>query len=111
MNDIEVLKSTGERIGELLFFKILTDTDWENFKIRFKTIYPDLIINLRNTYPELTAAEQRLFLLIKLKFSTREISDILGISKESVRKARYRLKRKLNLDKKDNLIQFINSFK
>ena len=110
MENVKKIKSSGEKIGELLFFKILTESDWEVFKKRFENIYPEFLIILRNYCTKLTAAEQRLFLLIKLKFNTREISNVLGISGESVRKSKYRLKKKLNLNKENSLEEFIYRF-
>ena len=99
-----------KKIGELITSKILTDADWHNFKVNFESVYPGVIVKLRNNYPDLTEAEQRLFLLMLLKMDTKEIATILGISIDSVRKSRYRLKKKLLLESEDNLEDFITSF-
>ncbi|MEZ4827610.1 MAG: LuxR C-terminal-related transcriptional regulator [Bacteroidia bacterium] len=45
--------------------------------------------------------------LMKMNLSTKEIATILNITPESVNKARYRLRKKLNLDTDQNLQQFI----
>jgi DNA-binding CsgD family transcriptional regulator len=39
--------------------------------------------------------------------NTKEIADILGISPESVRMARYRLRKKMDLNTDDNLMDLI----
>ena len=76
---------------------ILTNSDWLNFKNYFQSNHPGYINNLRNTFPKLSDAEERLFLLIKLNHNTKEISAILGITIESVKKTRNRLRKRLNL--------------
>ncbi|HEY8938181.1 MAG TPA: hypothetical protein VIM65_23325, partial [Cyclobacteriaceae bacterium] len=49
----------------------------------------------------------RLSALIKLNLSIKEMASMLGISPESVKKSRYRLKRKLGLTENDVLEEFI----
>jgi tetratricopeptide (TPR) repeat protein/DNA-binding CsgD family transcriptional regulator len=97
-------------MGNLLQLRILTDDDWTKFKIYFDKVFPGLIITLRQKHPDLTPAEERLFLLMKLKSDSREMSEILGISMESVRKNKYRLKKKLTLMEDTSLEEFIDKF-
>ncbi|MDD5507661.1 MAG: LuxR C-terminal-related transcriptional regulator [Bacteroidales bacterium] len=60
-------------------------------------------------FPHLTLQEKHLAMLIRLNLSTKEIATLLNISPKSVEVARYRLKKKLNLQQDDNLAQFINN--
>ena len=101
----------ADEFASLLQLKILTEEDWTRFKLYFDKAFPGLILKLRNEYPNLTGAEQRLFLLIKLKNDSREMSEMLGISMDSVRKNKYRLKKKLHLDEDLSLEDFIQIFK
>lgn len=57
----------------------------------------------------LTGQEKKLALLLRLGLASKEIAPLLGISPKSVDIARYRLRKKLDLRKEDNLIQFINT--
>ena len=41
--------------------------------------------------------------------TTKEIAQLMGISAGSVQKARYRLKKKLELEKEVNLIEYISN--
>jgi len=86
---------------------IHTDEDWDFFKKAFDEAYPGFFGALRYSYPELTPAELRLSALIKLKLSIKESAAVLGISLESVRKARYRLRKKLMIHEEENLEEFI----
>lgn len=101
----------GEAFASILQLKILTEDDWTRFKLYFDKAYPGFILKLRNDFPNLTGAEQRLFLLIKLKNDSREMSEMLGISMDSVRKNKYRLKKKLLLAEEKSLEDFIQHFK
>jgi tetratricopeptide (TPR) repeat protein len=100
----------SEEYASLLQLRILTDDDWSKFKIYFDKVFPGLILHLRQEHPHVTGAEERLFLLLRLKTDSREMAEMLGISMESVRKNKYRLKKKLQLDENQNLEEYISSF-
>jgi hypothetical protein len=87
---------------------ILTDDDWENFKKAFEEVYPRFFAKIRYHYPDITVSELRLSALIKLKLSLKESASMLGISPESIKKSRYRLKKKFDLPEKETLEDFIN---
>lgn len=63
---------------------------------------------LEQRYPELTPQERRLAALLRLNLSSKEISGIMNISPKSVDQGRYRLRKKLTLQKKKNLSLFLN---
>lgn len=90
--------------------KILRTDDWDNFKLQFEKSYPGFIHKLRTTYPDLTEAEERLFLLLKLNLSSREIANTLGIQPQSVKKTRTRLRKRLQLESSASLSGFVNGF-
>lgn len=77
---------------------ILTDEDWINFKKQFENVYEGFFIKLRDTYPDLSTGDIRLAALLKLRLSQEEISRMMGISVDGVKKAGSRLKKKLNLE-------------
>lgn len=83
------------------------DEDWADFRRHFESVHPDLINRLGEEYPGLTSNEFRLIALIRLNLSTKEVSSVLGISPDSVKTARYRLRKKLNLNTGDNLFDFL----
>lgn len=92
---------------EIFNIRILTDNDWEVFKTFFERTHPGFIHRLRNKFPNLSSAEERLLLLIKLNFNRQEIASTLGISPESVKKGRQRLRKRLGLEKEDVLEEWI----
>lgn len=99
-----------EKLNELLQMKILTDEDWQTFKTHFEQAFPGFLETLSGKYENLTTAETRLFILIKLNLSSKEISNILGVSPDSVKKGRYRLRKKLGLEEEVVLEEFVSEF-
>lgn len=89
---------------------ILTDADWAAFKSHFERAYPGFIFRLRKAFPELSSAEERLFLLLRLNFQRQEIAATLGISIDSVKKGRNRLRKRLKLNEGHDLEQYIREF-
>jgi len=84
------------------------EKDWDLFKLYFEQINEKFFINLRNINPRLTSNDFRLCALIKLNMSVKEMAAVLNISTDSLKNARYRLKKKLDLKSDDNLNNFIN---
>lgn len=95
------------KFNEVLNLQILTEEDWESFKLAFEGVHPGFFSKLRYHYPDITVSELRLAALIKLKLSLKESAAMLGISPESVKKSRYRLKKKLDVPDSENVDEFI----
>lgn len=100
----------AESINQLYHLKILTDADWLQFKQLFDRAFPGMIAKLRNHWSDITAAEERSFLLIKLNISNKESADMLGISLQSIKKNRYRLKKRFGLSEEQDLDEFVKGF-
>lgn len=83
------------------------DTDWEDFKYSFEKVHQDFFKKLNQTGNELTPGELKLASLMRMNLSSKEIASTLGISPESLRISRYRLRKKLNLEKGESLQQFL----
>ena len=81
--------------------------NWNDFNLRFVSVNSSFYDTLGKKFPNLSQGDQKICALIKLNFSSKEMSRLLGISVESVHTTRYRLRRKLNLERKDNLEDFI----
>lgn len=87
---------------------IQVDNDWKDFKLRFENVHQGFFDRLHEKFPSLTNNDLRLSVLVKMNFSIKEIGEMFGISPESVKTARYRLKKKLNLPSEQNLNEFLN---
>lgn len=112
--EIEKIKNTElpsgdkehRKLDALLQSHLMTEENWRNFKSEFQREHSDFYDNLMENFPEITASNLRIILLQKLGFSNADISGLLGITVEAVKKSKQRLKRKLG-DKYDLLFQLI----
>lgn len=89
--------------------RILTDADWASFKIYFEKAHPHYLARLRNLNPNISEAEERLALFIKLNLTRKEAAAILGISADSVKKTRQRLRKRLGLNEEEELDEYIRN--
>jgi len=65
---------------------------------------------MKEKHPDLSPRELRLCAYLKMNLSTKEIAPLMNISIRGVEIGRYRLRKKLNLDREDNLINYLMNF-
>ncbi|WP_258102751.1 triple tyrosine motif-containing protein [Marinoscillum sp. MHG1-6] len=85
------------------------DKDWEDFKLYFEQIYTGFYAKLKAKCPELTGQDLRHCALIRLNLSIQECASIMGISPESVKVSRTRIRKKINIEGNQGLPEFIYS--
>ncbi|MFV1885143.1 MAG: tetratricopeptide repeat protein [Balneola sp.] len=95
------------KLSNLIDYSFTLESDWNEFKMRFEEVNSDFYKILKENFNDLTPNEMKLSALIKLNLSIKEIAVILGISSDGVKKARYRLRKKLNLSREENLTNFM----
>lgn len=94
-------------INKLVENSYQVDREWEDFKMQFENVHHNFFRILKDRWPELTNSDLKLCALLKLNMNMKEAARVLGISPESVKTARYRLRKKFDLAQDDNLIDFI----
>ena len=80
------------------------------FQLSFNRVYPNFIKKLNSRFSFLTQYELVFLSAHLMGLSTVQIADLLNISDGSVRKSRYRLKKKMGLKKDVNFLNFVQSF-
>lgn len=88
---------------------INSEKSYEEFDNMFVNVYPDFYQKL-NKISKLSQTDLRLASYIKMNHNNNEIANISGISLRTVESQRYRLTKKLNLDKDQDLNSFLMSF-
>jgi len=86
------------------------DRDREKFQMHINEQNSNFIHRLSDSFSTMTDNEKRLASLLRLNLSSKEIASILNISPKSVEMNRYRLRKKLKVDPKINLSDFIRDF-
>lgn len=72
-----------------------------------QNLHYDFVKRLKEKFPKITPGELDLATYLVMNLSTKEIAEIRNISLDGVEIARYRLRKKLNLDAKENLTGFL----
>ena len=88
---------------------ILTDLHWREFLSKFNQAHPQFLDKLLTQNASLTKAETRLCYLTYLNHTDTQIADITGVNENSVRVNRSRVKKKIGLDKTDELQDYLRS--
>ncbi len=82
----------------------------ELFEDYFDNVHQDFISRMKEKHPELSPRELRLCAYLKMNLSTKEIAPLMNISIRGVEIGRYRLRKKLNLEREENLISYLMNF-
>ncbi|WP_153797732.1 helix-turn-helix and ligand-binding sensor domain-containing protein [Foetidibacter luteolus] len=83
------------------------DEEWRQFSIHFNNVHNNFLITLQNKYPGLKPHELRLCAYLRMNLSSKEMARLLSISVRGVEISRYRLRKKLQLQPKEDLFQFL----
>ncbi|ABQ07253.1 hypothetical protein B0A63_23440 [Flavobacterium johnsoniae UW101] len=114
-NELEVIKTTTSRhlndekrkLQEMLSTHLMTDENWNAFKREFINQHTDFYNAIMENFPELKESNLKIIMLQKLDFNNYEMSNLLGVTIDAVKKSKQRLKKKLG-DKYDLLFEIID---
>jgi DNA-binding CsgD family transcriptional regulator len=96
-----------QKVINTINLDINNDNNWEQFRTYFEDVHKDFNSKVMQSYPEVSNNDLRLMSLLKMNLSSKEIANILNISIEGVKKARYRLRKKLNLNTEESLQELV----
>lgn len=97
------LKEISSTINSSLYL----EKDRQEFEMQLNKIHQSFFLRLTKRFSFLTKNEKRLCSLLVLELSTKDIATILNISIDGVKKSRYRLRKKLDLDETVNLSDYL----
>ncbi len=80
---------------------------WEEFEVRFQQVHHDFYDKLQSLYPDLTPNEIKLSAFLRLNMTTKDISAITFHTPKSIQVARTRLRKKLGMERDENLITYL----
>ncbi|MET0944596.1 MAG: hypothetical protein ABWY22_04255 [Flavobacterium sp.] len=114
LNEIKTAIEKKEPLSEQQLLKIVNrhfeqNILWNDFDLYFESINKNFYTRLKQAYPEISSNDLKICALIKLNMSVKEMSLVLNISPDSVKTARYRLRKKLQLTVNQNLTDMILS--
>jgi len=98
-----------DRIASIIhnFINSREKENWQEIETRFLKVHHDFFGKLLKSYPKLSKNELKLCAFLRLNISTKEIAAITLQSEDAIKKARYRLRQKLNALSDENLCGLI----
>jgi len=99
-----------KRLNKMLEKSLSSEDEWKKFEFHFDQAHENFFKRLKSEYPELTPNDLKLCAYLRMNLSTKEIAPLLNISIRGVEVRRYRLRKRLNLKREDNLVEFLMGF-
>ncbi len=104
-----------EEVNEI-FRQIIIEIDekikqdsWQRFELSFKSTNADFKKKLLEKFPKLTISELKLCIFLKIGMNTKDIAAVMYQNYGSIKVARSRLRKKLQLASDQNLQLFLSS--
>ncbi|CAM1371479.1 hypothetical protein [Tenacibaculum xiamenense] len=80
---------------------------WEDFKIQFEKIRPEFFNRLKDVAPNLSVNDLKHCTYIVSNLKSKEVAQLINVSPRSVETTRYRIKKKLGLEKEESLYDLL----
>ncbi|MDE5889796.1 MAG: helix-turn-helix transcriptional regulator, partial [Bacteroidales bacterium] len=112
IRDAEMSKTTKllNKIQMDIKENIEHDDYWQKFEHNFDIVYESYLKRLGERYPSISIGDKRLCAYLKMGMSSKEIAMLLNMSVHSVEMARDRLRKKMELNRDVNLVEFLQHF-
>ncbi|TVP47055.1 MAG: regulator [Mongoliibacter sp.] len=104
------VKNDIQKVIQSIEKNIKGDKEWEHFEIHFDQVHGDFMSRFKKSFPDLSPQEIKLSAYLRMNLSSKEIAYLMNISTRGVEIARYRLRKKIQLERQDNLQEFILKF-
>ncbi|MBU2927311.1 helix-turn-helix and ligand-binding sensor domain-containing protein [Winogradskyella psychrotolerans] len=95
---------------DLINNNLNNNKDWKFFEEAFNNADKDFMDKIKAAHPELTPNDLKFCAYLRLNLSSKEMAPLLNISIKSVETKRYRLRKRLQLNHDDSLVNYILKF-
>ena len=106
----KIQKKQSEQLTDKINLNLSEVDEWAVFQENFDLIHKNFFRNLKAAYPDLTPADLRLCALLRLNYTTKEIARMQNLSLRGVEAARYRLRKKIDIQENEDLVSFMINF-
>ncbi|OAV45851.1 hypothetical protein A3850_008325 [Lewinella sp. 4G2] len=97
------------RVVETINHNLNEAETWSVFRAAFENADREFFKNIKERHPALTPSDLKLCAYLRLNLSTKEIASMLNISPRSAEVKRYRLRKKMDLERETGLADYIMS--
>ncbi len=105
----ESTKSQFTKLNRSIVKEVNADKSWNDLEKHIKNVHFDFLKRLKEKHPTISPRELDLATYLLMNMSTKEIIEIMNISSGGVEVARHRLRKKMGLDTKENLVSYLMS--
>ena len=112
----KLYKNTNENHDIKKTIHLLNDIEknsasWEKFAVHFDEINNNFLKNLKSHFPKLTNTDLKVCAYLQLNLASKEIAQLMNITVRGVEISRYRLRKKLGLNKEQSIAEFLDQYK
>lgn len=103
-------KNTSKELRSLLSDMqqgLRSDKEVDSLYQEVEEKHRDFVSRLQMRCPSLSPRERRLAILLRLGLSSKEIASMMNLESKSVEMNRYRLRKKLKLDRSENIVHLL----
>ena len=112
ISELEKTKNkNAETVAQIVGEATARQTAMTRLDMLEATINTDFVEYIKKTYPQLTHNDILILGFMRMKIPVKETATALGISTESLQKARYRLRKKINIESVEELFNLVNDWK
>ena len=84
--------------------------NWKQFEIHFDKVHENFLKQLRSKFPALTVKDLKMAAYLRMNMTTKEIAQLFNMTYRGVETSRFRLRKKLELSKSENITEFLMGF-
>jgi tetratricopeptide (TPR) repeat protein len=105
LDELQQKKSSDEvrALMQEIDLNEIQSNNWDDFTTQFNELNPAFYKSITSKNEGLTRSDIRLAALLRMGLSSKDIASMLNISEDGIKKARYRLRKKLQLNSDDSL--------
>lgn len=96
----KLIRTIGERVS---------DDNLQDLEFYFNQFYPGFTQRLLEKHPDLLPSELRMCVFLRMSMDSKTIAETLHLTPDSVKTIRKRIRGKMNLERKDNLVQYLTT--
>lgn len=97
------LRETAQKLNE----NMRLTGEMDQFYTQVEGLHKNFVSRLLMRCPNLSEKEKRLAIMLRLGFSSKDISSMMNVEPKSVEVSRYRFRRKLKLERSTNIVEYL----
>ncbi|WP_321343296.1 PAS domain S-box protein [uncultured Draconibacterium sp.] len=108
-DSLQTKKATSlvKNLKDLLQANAVQPVDWSMVENQVEKIHPGFLDRLQKRHPKVSVNDKKLCSYIRLGLSSKEIAGLLNITSKSVEISRVRLRKKLGINAKIRLVNYL----